>query len=92
MSEQEARGRGQAQGQGQGRDSRDDYASAYPTQPPSYPSSAGPPAHQGAAPPDAAGAADPYAAYGGYQNYAAMWYAAMAAQQQGGQPPQGEQR
>jgi len=26
---------------------------------------------------------DPYAAYGGYQNYVAMWYAAMAQQQQG---------
>ena len=32
-----------------------------------------------------AGAEDPYAAYGGYQNYVAMWYAAMAQQQQGGQ-------
>lgn len=45
-----------------------------------------------AAPAAPAGGADPYAAYGGYQNYAAMWYAALAAQQQGGQPPQGEQR
>ncbi|KAK4966529.1 hypothetical protein LTR66_012026 [Elasticomyces elasticus] len=32
---------------------------------------------------------DPYAAYGGYQNYVAMWYAAMAQQQQqGGQGQQ----
>jgi len=28
----------------------------------------------------AAGAADPYAAYGGYQNYVALWYQALAAQ------------
>lgn len=33
-------------------------------------------------------AADPYAAWGGYQNYMAMWYAALAQQQkQGGQAP-----
>ncbi|KAI9681323.1 MAG: hypothetical protein M1817_002606 [Caeruleum heppii] len=37
------------------------------------------PGPQGA---DAAAGADPYAAYGGYQNYVAMWYAAMAQQQQ----------
>ncbi|KAB2579571.1 Far upstream element-binding protein 2 [Lasiodiplodia theobromae] len=38
----------------------------------------------------AAGGADPYAMYGGYQNYMAMWYAALAQQQQGqqGQPGQ----
>ncbi|OJD31791.1 kh domain-containing protein [Diplodia corticola] len=37
----------------------------------------------------AAGGADPYAMYGGYQNYMAMWYAALAQQQQGqpGQTP-----
>jgi len=42
----------------------------------------------GAAPP-AAGEADPYAPYGGYQNYIAMWYAAIAQQGQSapGQPP-----
>jgi far upstream element-binding protein len=34
----------------------------------------------------AAGAEDPYAAYGGYQAYVALWYQAMAAQQQAGQP------
>ncbi|KAI9804614.1 MAG: hypothetical protein M1833_006688 [Piccolia ochrophora] len=34
--------------------------------------------------------ADPYAAYGGYNNYVAMWYAAMAQQQQQ-QQGQGEQ-
>lgn len=34
--------------------------------------------------------ADPYAAYGGYQNYVALWYAALAQQGQAGgqgQPP-----
>lgn len=86
----EARGRNQ--GSGQGRDSHDDYSSTPNPYPPAqqggYP--AAPPAQQGGAPP--AGGPDPYAAYGGYQNYAAMWYAALAAQQQGGQPPQGEQR
>lgn len=36
------------------------------------------------------GSADPYAPWGGYQNYVAMWYAALA--QQGQQAPgQGEQ-
>ncbi|CZT06685.1 hypothetical protein WAI453_006028 [Rhynchosporium graminicola] len=35
----------------------------------------------------AAGGEDPYAAYGGYQNYVALWYQAIAAQQaQGGDP------
>lgn len=46
---------------------------------------------QAGAPAPAAGgdpAADPYAAYGGYQNYVALWYAALAQQgQAGGQPP-----
>jgi far upstream element-binding protein len=32
------------------------------------------------------GVEDPYAAYGGYQAYVALWYQAMAQQQQGGQP------
>ena len=40
------------------------------------------------APPDSNGA-DPYAAWGGYQNYVAMWYAALAQQQQGGAQPPG---
>ena len=59
----------------------------------SYPPPGMPPAQApGAAPASAAGG-DPYAAYGGYQNYVALWYAAMQ-QQQGGQPggPPGEQR
>ncbi|KAK7755813.1 hypothetical protein SLS62_002098 [Diatrype stigma] len=36
--------------------------------------------------PAAANGADPYAPYGGYQAYVALWYAAMAQQQGGGQP------
>lgn len=43
------------------------------------------------APQTAAGGADPYAPWGGYENYARMWYAAVAAQQ-GQQGGQGEQR
>jgi far upstream element-binding protein len=83
---QESRSRAQE------RDSLDPYQSSYPPQqqqqpPPTYPPAGMPPAQQ----PPQAGGADPYAAYGGYQNYIQMWYAAMAAQQ-GGQPPQGEQR
>ncbi|KAF2154427.1 hypothetical protein K461DRAFT_224228 [Myriangium duriaei CBS 260.36] len=36
-------------------------------------------------------APDPYAQYGGYQNYMALWWAAMQQQQQaGGQAPQGQ--
>ncbi|KAF7539443.1 hypothetical protein G7054_g2121 [Neopestalotiopsis clavispora] len=38
--------------------------------------------------PAAANGADPYAAYGGYQNYVALWYQALAAQgQTGGEMP-----
>ena len=81
-------------GGGGGRDDRDPYAGdRYGSQqpPPSYPPSGMPqvPQQQGPAP----GGPDPYAQYGGYQAYAAMWYAAMAqqAQQPGGAPP-GEQR
>ena len=41
----------------------------------------------------AGGAADPYAIYGGYQNYAAMWYAHIAQQGgQQGQPPGTDQK
>lgn len=60
----------------------------YPAQTPSaYPAAA---ASQPQAAAQAAGGADPYAPYGGYENYARMWYAAVAAQQQPG--GQGEQR
>lgn len=48
-------------------------------QPQAYPPSGTGP-QQPSAPP--AGGEDPYAAYGGYNNYVAMWYAAMAQQQQ----------
>ncbi|KAI1869106.1 uncharacterized protein JN550_006093 [Neoarthrinium moseri] len=46
----------------------------------------------GGQPPAAANGADPYAAYGGYQNYVALWYQALASQgqapgQPGGAPP-----
>ncbi|KEF57628.1 uncharacterized protein A1O9_05546 [Exophiala aquamarina CBS 119918] len=83
----------------QARETRDDYTDHYAGQqqqqqqqqpPPGYPPAAAPAVQLGGPPPPA-GAADPYAAYGGYQNYLSMWYAAMAAQQQGGQG-QGEQR
>lgn len=78
-------------------DRSDAYGDRYPGQqaPPSYP----PPGmlqdeQPGLAAP--AGGGDPYAAYGGYQNYIALWYAAMQQQQQGQtqQPAhgQGEQR
>ncbi|KAI1499421.1 hypothetical protein F5X99DRAFT_389884 [Biscogniauxia marginata] len=44
-----------------------------------------------AAPPAAAnGGADPYAMYGGYQAYLALWYQALAQQQQAGGAPAGE--
>ncbi|KAK5072355.1 hypothetical protein LTR70_010468 [Exophiala xenobiotica] len=68
-------------------DNYDRYAAQSST---AYPAAAAP-QPQPAAP--AAGGADPYAPYGGYENYARMWYAAVAAQQQqpGGQG-QGEQR
>ena len=69
----------------QGRDNRpdDSYGSSgySQTQQPSY-SQSGTGPQQPAAP--SAGGEDPYAAYGGYNNYVAMWYAAMAQQQQQG--------
>ena len=68
-------------------DHNDGYGDRYPGQQgASYPSTEGPSAQQAQAP----GGADPYAAYGGYQNYMAMWYAAVQAQQQGAQPPGGQ--
>jgi far upstream element-binding protein len=83
----------EARSRAQGRDSHDPYQSSYPPQQqqePAYAPTGVPPAQQPGGPPQAGGP-DPYAAYGGYQNYIQMWYAAVAAQQ-GGQPPQGEQR
>ena len=69
---------------GQGRDGRDDdrydakYSTQQQSQAPAYPSNGAMQAQQ----PQAMGGEDPYAAYGGYNNYVAMWYAAMAQQQQ----------
>ncbi|PGH27247.1 hypothetical protein AJ80_00957 [Polytolypa hystricis UAMH7299] len=55
---------------------------------PYYQESSGPSQPPPSAPQPAGGdSADPYASYGGYQNYLAIWYAAMAQQQQGGQGP-----
>jgi far upstream element-binding protein len=82
----------EARSRAQGRESHDTYQSSYASQQqqqPAYPNPGMPPAQQGM--PAQAGGADPYAQYGGYDNYLRMWYAAMSAQQ-GGQPPQGEQR
>ena len=71
----------------QGGDLREDdrYDGRYPQQAPAYSQHSAMQPQQ----PQAAGGEDPYAAYGGYNNYVAMWYAAMAQQQQqqGGQGP-----
>ncbi|KAI4600430.1 hypothetical protein KJ359_000785 [Pestalotiopsis sp. 9143b] len=71
-------------GRGGGRPPRRDYDN------PNY-SQGGNSQHSHAAPgqaPAAANGADPYAAYGGYQNYLALWYQALAAQgQAGGEAP-----
>ena len=89
--EQRNRAGGGGGGGGGGRDDRDPYGGdRYGGQqaPPSYLPS-GIPQQQAQVP----GAADPYAQWGGYQAYAAMWYAAMQQQQQQpGGPPPGEQR
>ncbi|KAF2218331.1 hypothetical protein BDZ85DRAFT_105794 [Elsinoe ampelina] len=82
-------GRGGGGGGGGGRN-RDNGFSQPPQQMPPYAQPVqgyGAPAMPPAgAPPtaDPNAAADPYAAYGGYNNYIAMWYSAMA---QGGQQP-----
>ena len=81
--------RNRPSGGGGDRDGRDDdrYDGRYSAQPAAAPYAQNPamPAQQA----PAAGGEDPYAAYGGYNNYVAMWYAAMAQQQQqqGGQAP-----
>lgn len=51
----------------------------------SQPTPAMPPTHASTS--EGASAADPFAAYGGYQNYMAMWYAAVANQPGQGPPP-----
>ncbi|KAI0595806.1 hypothetical protein F4775DRAFT_343450 [Biscogniauxia sp. FL1348] len=48
------------------------------------------PAADSQAPAAANGGADPYAMYGGYQAYLALWYQALAQQQQAGGAPAGE--
>ena len=40
----------------------------------------------------AGGSVDPYAQYGGYQAYAALWYAHLAQQGQQGQQPGADQK
>ncbi|KAL2073572.1 hypothetical protein VTL71DRAFT_10898 [Oculimacula yallundae] len=70
-------------GGGGGRNDYSDrsYQSAY-SQPQGQSSQQSAPQGQGA---PVAGGEDPYAAYGGYQNYVALWYQAIATQQaQGG--------
>lgn len=70
----------------------DPYSDRYSQpQQPSAQQGAGQMSQQASAPQGGADVADPYAAYGGYQNYVAMWYAAMAQQQQQGGPGPGEQ-
>ncbi|KAI9697317.1 MAG: hypothetical protein M1836_004881 [Candelina mexicana] len=69
---------------------RDRYShvqQSYSQQSPNQSSQGHNPATSAAAPPG--DTSDPYAAYGGYQNYVAMWYAAMAQQQQQQQQQQG---
>lgn len=90
--EQRNRAGGGGSGGGGGRDDRDPYGEdRYGGQqaPVSYPPG-GIPQQQAQVP----GAPDPYAPWGGYQAYAAMWYAAtmQQQQQQPGGPPPGEQR
>ncbi|KAI9824554.1 MAG: hypothetical protein M1832_001643 [Thelocarpon impressellum] len=73
---------------GGGRRREDPYSDRYSQSQQSYGQGSGPgqgQAAQAQAAAPTAAEADPYAAYGGYQNYVAMWYAAMAQQQQQGQ-------
>ncbi|KAH6683082.1 hypothetical protein B0J14DRAFT_647303 [Halenospora varia] len=69
-------------GGGRSRPAQNDYSERTYSQP--YSQSQGNSQPQPQAAP-AAGGEDPYAAYGGYNAYVALWYQAMAAQQQGGQ-------
>jgi len=78
---------GSGGGAGRNRAPQNDYADrAYPQQSYSQPLGQLPQGQNQGAP--AAGQEDPYAAYGGYQAYVALWYQAMAQQQQqqAGQP------
>ncbi|GAM85235.1 hypothetical protein ANO11243_032390 [Dothideomycetidae sp. 11243] len=88
--------RDRASGRNTGRE-RDGYSQQPQHQQPAYGQPMQPVAQMPvAAPPAAAAPAggdpnapDPYAQYGGYQNYMALWWAAMQQQQQG-QPPQAQ--
>lgn len=79
---------------GGGRRGDDPYSDRYSQAQQPYGQQAGGVGPQAQPTPQPGGEADPYAAYGGYNNYVAMWYAAMAQpnQQQPGQGPPGEQR
>ncbi|KAA6414605.1 MAG: hypothetical protein FRX48_01355 [Lasallia pustulata] len=79
---------------GGGRRGGDDpYSDRYSQAQQPYGQQAGGVGPQPQATPQPGGEVDPYAAYGGYNNYVAMWYAAMAQpNQQPGQGPPGEQR
>jgi len=74
-------------GRGGGGGNRNDYGDrSYSQQ--SYSQPQGQSAQQAPQAAPAAGGEDPYAAYGGYQNYVALWYQAIAAQQaKGGGDP-----
>ncbi|KAK8087188.1 hypothetical protein PG994_002162 [Apiospora phragmitis] len=71
-------------GRGGGRGPRRDYDNPNYSQSGSN-SGSGPSGAPAGQPPAAANGADPYAAYGGYQAYLALWYQALAQQQQNGQ-------
>jgi far upstream element-binding protein len=88
-SVKEKNGGGYGNRRGGGRDGGgfSDYSQQQHQQQPAYGQVHGGAAAPGAAPQGDA-AADPYAPYGGYQNYLAMWYSSLAAQQQGGAPGQ----
>ena len=70
----------ESRNRGDSTDRRDNPSFGNQYSPPSYDQ-----AIPGQAPQAPPGGEDLYAAYGGYQNYLALWYAAMQQQQQGGQ-------
>ncbi|KAH8811653.1 hypothetical protein F5884DRAFT_750020 [Xylogone sp. PMI_703] len=72
-------------GGGRNRAPQNEYSDRNYSQQSSYNQPQGSQTQQNAPP---AGAEDPYAIYGGYQNYVALWYQAMAQQQNAGQQPQ----
>ncbi|KAF4611319.1 hypothetical protein G7Y89_g15695 [Cudoniella acicularis] len=76
-------GGGGGGGGGRARPAQNDYTDRSYSQPYTQPQGQAQ-AQPQAAP--AAGAEDPYAPYGGYNAYVALWYQAVAQQQQAGQP------